>query len=216
MEIILVRHGENLANITKEFSHKKVDYELTEKGILQSRQTSEALRNLKIDRIISSPLKRAIQTAEQISNSIGLTVEIDECFREINVGILEDEKPTKENWDIYSKIVSDWYTGNLETRFPGGESGKELRARFKKGIEKLVNEKTTRVVIVGHAGIFINGIMGFCGLNKPIEFYSENYHNCSISTVKVQKQKTKFEFLLKTWGQINHLSGKAAEFESWK
>ena len=34
--IYLVRHGENTANLTKEFSHRRVDYSLTPKGILQA------------------------------------------------------------------------------------------------------------------------------------------------------------------------------------
>jgi broad specificity phosphatase PhoE len=39
--LYLVRHGENLANITKEFSYRAVDYPLTPKGILQAEQTAE-------------------------------------------------------------------------------------------------------------------------------------------------------------------------------
>lgn len=37
--IYLVRHGENKANLTKEFSYKKVDYPLTPKGVIQAQQT---------------------------------------------------------------------------------------------------------------------------------------------------------------------------------
>ena len=39
--IYLVRHGENTANITKEFSYKLVDYSLTAKGVQQAEQTAE-------------------------------------------------------------------------------------------------------------------------------------------------------------------------------
>jgi broad specificity phosphatase PhoE len=62
----LIRHGENKANITREFSCKTVDYPLTEKGKIQAKQTAEALANLKMDKIVSSPLLRAKQTAEAI------------------------------------------------------------------------------------------------------------------------------------------------------
>ena len=41
--LYLVRHGENVANLTKEFSCCKVDYSLTAKGVLQAQQTAHAL-----------------------------------------------------------------------------------------------------------------------------------------------------------------------------
>ncbi|OHD13167.1 MAG: hypothetical protein A2Z96_00525 [Spirochaetes bacterium GWB1_48_6] len=216
MELLFVRHGENLANLTKEFSYKKVDYDLTEKGFLQAEQTAISLQNTKIDKIISSPLKRAIQTAERISDIAGVKIEINEQLREINVGILENTKPSKENWKIYENVISDWNTGNLDSRFPGGESGKELRARFKKAIESLLEDKFDRVIVVGHAGIFINGIIDICELQKPMEFYSKDYHNCSISKIEVEKIGVDTKFTLTAWGEVGHLTGKAAEFESWR
>ena len=216
MELLFVRHGENLANLTKEFSYKKVDYDLTEKGFLQAEQTAISLQNTKIDKIISSPLKRAIQTAERISDIAGVKIEINEQLREINVGILENTKPSKENWKIYENVISDWNTGNLDSRFPGGESGKELRARFKKAIESLLEDKFDRVIVVGHAGIFINGIIDICELQKPMEFYSKDYHNCSISKIEVEKIGVDTKFTLTAWGDIRHLTGEAAEFESWR
>jgi len=216
LEILLVRHGENLANLTKEFSHKKVDYDLTEKGVLQAMQTAHFLKSVKIDRIVSSPLKRATQTAKFISESIEIEIEIDERFREINVGALEDRKPTEESWRTYTTIVSDWYRGKLESRFPEGESGNELRSRFRNAIVQLTEKEDERVLIVGHAGIFINGIIELCRLTKPIEFYSDNFHNCSISTIKVDKSLDRIDFHIKSWGKVEHLNGKAAEFENWK
>ena len=57
--LYLIRHGENPANITKEFSHRLVDYSLTPKGVLQAQQTGEYFKNKQIDAIYCSPLKRA-------------------------------------------------------------------------------------------------------------------------------------------------------------
>ena len=41
--VFLIRHGENQANLTKEFSYRLVDYPLNAKGILQARQTAEEM-----------------------------------------------------------------------------------------------------------------------------------------------------------------------------
>ncbi len=53
--LYLVRHGENRANITKEFSCRHVDYPLTPKGVLQAQQTAKHLAGEAADLIPGSP-----------------------------------------------------------------------------------------------------------------------------------------------------------------
>ena len=60
MEILLTRHGQTEWNLLKKY---KADIELNEKGIKQAEETRDSLKNEKIDLILCSPLKRAIQTA---------------------------------------------------------------------------------------------------------------------------------------------------------
>ncbi len=62
--IYLVRHGENLANITKEFSYRTVDYPLTSKGALQAEQTAERFIGQGIGAIYASPLLRASDSGD--------------------------------------------------------------------------------------------------------------------------------------------------------
>jgi broad specificity phosphatase PhoE len=61
--LYLVRHGENRANLTKEFSSRLVDYPLTAKGVLQAQQTADYFQQRAgaggIDAVYSSPLKRS-------------------------------------------------------------------------------------------------------------------------------------------------------------
>ena len=107
--IYLVRHGENKANITKEFSYKKVDYPLTTKGILQAQQTADFFKDKAIDEVYASPLRRARETAEIIASTLDLQVTVIENFREVNVGALEGRPPDADNWAIHNRIVADWY-----------------------------------------------------------------------------------------------------------
>lgn len=207
MEILLIRHGENQANLTKEFSCKIVDYPLTVKGKVQAEQTAEALANLKIDKIVSSPLLRAKQTAEAICHRTKSKFEIDEGLREINVGDLELSPPTDKARKYFFEIINEWNSGNLEKRFAGGESGRELIERFHSVIKRYVELPVERVVLVGHAGIFLNGIAHLCVLGNDIEFYAENHHNCSISKVEVSKHSGRYFFELTDWGNTTHLYG---------
>ncbi|MCB0162068.1 MAG: histidine phosphatase family protein, partial [Caldilineaceae bacterium] len=80
----LVRHGENPANLTKEFSYRDVDYSLTPKGVLQAQQTAAYFRNVPVDAVVASPLKRTRETAAIIADALGLPVEVMEDFREVN------------------------------------------------------------------------------------------------------------------------------------
>src|ERR1051326_5463373 len=132
--IYLVRHGENMANITKEFSYKLVDYSLTAKGLLQAQQTADYFAEKHIDGIYSSPLKRALETANIIGQRLGLAVTPMEEFREVNVGSLEGQPPTAENWAAHNKIVEDWYHGHFTSMFPNGENLLMLLDRMKTGL----------------------------------------------------------------------------------
>src|SRR5438045_8885112 len=107
-KLYLVRHGENKANITKEFSYKKVDYSLTPRGVLQAQQTADYFRDKKIEAIYSSPLKRAIETAHIIAKPLGLAVITVENFREVNVGDLEGQVVRRETWQTYLGVMKEW------------------------------------------------------------------------------------------------------------
>src|SRR5512142_223625 len=119
--LYLVRHGENPANLTKEFSYRRVDYGLTPKGSLQAKQTAELFKRQAIHAVYSSPLKRAAETAGIIAGELGLRVEIVEDLREVNVGDLEGQPVTPELWAHHDSIIADWLGGKPETRFPSGE-----------------------------------------------------------------------------------------------
>ena len=91
--IYFVRHGESEANQRGVFTGQKEDSVLTEKGKEQARATAQEIEkeNLKIDKIISSPLKRTKETAEIIAKEIGFDVSkisFDNRVIEYNMGSL--------------------------------------------------------------------------------------------------------------------------------
>jgi broad specificity phosphatase PhoE len=97
--IFLLRHGENHANVTKEFSYKHVDYSLTEKGVLQAQQAGGYISTLGLDAIYASPLKRAHETARIVADACDLPIAgTFEDLREFNVGSLEGQTPTAALW----------------------------------------------------------------------------------------------------------------------
>ena len=154
--LYLVRHGENPANLTKEFSHRLVDYALTEKGRLQARQTAAHLDGKGIDEIYASPLKRAVETAAILGARLGLEPVIVEAFREINVGDLERLPPSAETWARHNRVLEAWLAGRRDTPMPGGEDQHSLWDRVRTALAAILAGKDGRdIVIVGHGGLFL-------------------------------------------------------------
>jgi broad specificity phosphatase PhoE len=211
--IYLVRHGENPANIRHEFSYKAVDYSLTAKGRLQAAQTANFFRNIQIDEVYSSPLKRAFETGSAIAEPHHLTVNILEYFREINIGNLEGRPPTEENWDIHNRIVEDWLAGNVEESFPDGENYLTLLARMRDGLRTVTQGKEGKVIVIaGHGGIFTRTIHDICPTVDMQMIANIENHNCSISELEVQTScDGRVTGIVKSWASIAHLHGEAAQ-----
>lgn len=210
--LYLVRHGENKANITKEFSHKQVDYPLTDKGRLQAQQTADYFLDRGIDEVYSSPLKRALETAEIIAQRLGHDVIVEENFREINVGDLEGRPPTPENWALHDQVLEAWYQGNLEARFPGGEDFLTLRHRLRAGFQRVVDGKTDyNIVVAGHGGLFRATVYDLCTNIDPDKLRDRLLHNCSITEILAGRYDSRLESELVRWGFHEHLHGEAAD-----
>lgn len=213
--LYLVRHGENLANITKEFSYKLVDYSLTPKGVLQAQQTAEFLKTVALDAVYASPLKRARETGEIIAAPHGLPVTLLEDFREVNIGNLEQMPPTEETWRLHDKIAAQWAAGNLEVRFPGGENFLELVERARRGLLTATHERDgQRIVIAAHGGILTALVRSFF-LDESYEVTPADMHNCAITEVELTTSGGEIvRGVMRCWASVTHLSGEAAALVS--
>jgi broad specificity phosphatase PhoE len=213
--LYLVRHGENLANITKEFSYKLVDYPLTPKGVLQAEQTAEFFKSLAIDAVYTSPLKRARETAEIIARPHGLPVTSVEEFREVHVGDLELMPPTEAAWRLHDQVVGEWARGNIEVRFPGGENFRELVERSRRGLLEVTHGRAGQSIIVAaHGGILTGIVRNFCA-NASNDLPLASMHNCAITEIELTTCGHEIVTgSLRCWACITHLSGEAAELVS--
>ncbi|NOK58379.1 MAG: hypothetical protein GFH27_549279n185 [Chloroflexi bacterium AL-W] len=213
--LYFVRHGENLANLTKEFSHKKVDYSLTPKGVLQAQQTAAHFANQPIDASYTSPLKRALETAQIIVQPHNLDTPIVEAFREINVGSLEGQMITKEVWQFYLSIIDDWRNNKPTTMFPDGENLVMLRERMRGAIKDVVTNRINQhIIIVAHDGVITGSVSDFCANAEFVEIDQLENHNCSITRVTVEMDHGVLAGQLEEWTAFAHLSGEAAALVS--
>lgn len=131
--LILVRHGRTSANAAG-LLQGRIDNELDEVGVQQASQIAAALSRTdqRPDRIISSPLMRARQTAQATAELTGLPISIDERWSELDYG----------EWDgipISEVRASDWQRWRANTGFapPGGESLAHLNDRVGAACDEL-------------------------------------------------------------------------------
>lgn len=208
--LFLIRHGENIANLTLEFSHRKVDYDLTNKGMLQAQQTAACLRDQSLQEVYSSPLRRALQTAKVIAAEHSTAVTVLEEFREVNVGDFEGQKPTAALWREHNAIIDAWLRGEYDTRFPGGETSNELLERARRGFQSVLRGKAGRsIAIVAHGGIFSFSLPRLCA-NFDLSLLNGGMGNCSISELYARVVGDQLEMEVLRFADISHLSGDAA------
>jgi 2,3-bisphosphoglycerate-dependent phosphoglycerate mutase len=214
-KLYLVRHGENLANITKEFSYRAVDYPLTPKGVLQAEQTAEYFADKGVDTIYTSPLLRASQTAEIFARRLAVPVHLRETLREINVGSLEGAS-TPENWALYHRISAAWYAGQAEVAFPDGEDLRMVAARFLGCAGEIVAAHPGgSIVVVGHGGVYTACIALLCPEVDLPALLTQPNHNCSITDVEATlTEDGRVQGILREWAACGHLHGVAAEVVS--
>ena len=158
-EIYIVRHGESIANLQHRAAGH-TDTPLSELGIKQAEVTAEALADIHFDRIYSSDLSRAYDTAIPHAKKRGLTVEKRVGLREIFLG--EWEYLSVD--EIVEKYGEEAYYGGWRENFgtyviPGGEGAVKCGKRIYAEIEKICTEhEGERILIVCHGA----AIRTFC------------------------------------------------------
>ena len=162
--LILVRHGESEWNRAGRIQGQ-VNSPLTDLGISQARAISDYLSGIFLNQeleIYSSPLKRAIQTAEIIAKGIdhlSSEVIIEERLNDFNLG----EISGTYGWDKVAEIFPQQAQLRLQDpmRFhpSGGESGAEFEARLRSLMEELMGDDKTKLFVShGIVNKFIRGI----------------------------------------------------------
>jgi probable phosphoglycerate mutase len=210
--LYLLRHGENPANLSKEFSNRQVDHPLTEKGVLQAEQTAEYFAAHGLDAVYSSPLKRAAQTATIIASRLSLDVTIMEAFREIDVGLLEGRPATTADWTFHAQMMHAWFDGQHEAAFPQGENYDDLWARMNDGLLAVTTGRShQKILVVGHGGIMSITLKDLCP-DLDVDWLRETlWDNCAFSEIELIRQDDRLRGQLLSWNQHDHLHGEAAE-----
>jgi broad specificity phosphatase PhoE len=116
---------------------------------MQAERLGYALRDKKIDAIYSSPLQRAMDTAEAIAQYHNIKVNVERNLREIDAGEMEGVTLDHLITD-FSHYLIQFNKGEGTGKLPGGESLQDLRERTWKVVRHILSKHQEMAVIVSH------------------------------------------------------------------
>ena len=145
MKLILVRHGETVWNREQRVQGVS-DIELSERGREQAEILARCLKHETIERIISSPLTRAYQTAQAIGRFHAVDIEVDVDLRELDQGIFEG-LTFQEMRERHASFLNRWSADPVSLVIPEGESLVDLQRRAWSAVERIIKVSKNTLVV---------------------------------------------------------------------
>lgn len=203
--LLLIRHGENEFVKTGKMAGRLPGVHLNERGRKQASELAEALKQVPLKAIYSSPLERAIETAEPIADGRKLEIQLRPDLMDNDIGkwqgrSLKQLSRTKK-WKIVQSAPSRF-------TFPEGESFLQTQTRLASCLDEIVASHKPKdiVAVVFHADPIKLAVAHYLGM--PLDHFQRL--GCDTGSVAVLylsetgahliklNQRPPFEFLLKT------------------
>lgn len=167
--LLLIRHGENDYVKTGKMAGRIPGVHLNEKGQKQAQALGDALKDVPIKAIYSSPLERAMETASPIAESHKLTIMQEPDLMDTNIGKWQGKSwkllALRKEWKIVQNAPSRF-------RFPEGESFPECQTRIVNVLERVIkkhNKPQDIVAVVFHADPIKLAVAHFLGM--PLDHF---------------------------------------------
>lgn len=191
--IVLIRHGRTHLTESKRISGRGgEDPKLSDLGRLDARLVAGALKQIgstgpwsflsPISAIVASPIQRTVDTANIISNELGLSVVLNENIAEISFG----------DWDGHTndEVKAKWpeqfaaWQGSWDVSPPNGESLSEFDARVMTGLYEIVRANQGKTVAVVSHVMPIRGITRKALDGGISAYWAPQISPCSITILR--------------------------------
>jgi|YNPNPStandDraft_1061719.scaffolds.fasta_scaffold03051_10 broad specificity phosphatase PhoE len=187
-ELLLVRHGQSYANIAGRWDGWSDD-ELTPLGRMQSEALARRLVREyggRITALYSSPLNRALQTAQIIGPVLGLCPIVVENLKEINFGELSGitlERMARE----YPALFARWRDkSDMEFRWPGGEKRSDFFRRVARACDAIILKHPDEMVLVVAHGGTLRACLAYLLPDQFAQWWGYNVSNCGLTHVSIE------------------------------
>ena len=192
--ITLLRHAESIGNAAG-LHQGQAEFPLTENGVAQVQALIKRWKRERMifDKIFASPLERARQTAQMLSDGLFTPVEYDEIWMERDIGVLQGLKPEDAYKDHPRPAFIHPYQAIGET----GESQWELYIRAAQGIQRVLDCPPARYLIVSHGGILNLVMYAILGIAPQANFHGPRFRfsNTAFATLTYTPDEHKWAVL---------------------
>jgi len=199
-KLILARHGETAWNVERIF-RGRADVNLDEVGIKQAELLGRYFGNWKLEAIYSSPVKRALDTANIVARYQKIGVHVAEGLIDFDYGEWQSlsEQEVKK---LYPALLNEWHNNPHKVRVPGGESLEDVRMRATEVVNDVVSEYQGSVLLVSHRVVIKVLICSLLGLDNS-HFWDVNLNVGGITIFNYVDRR----FVLTRYNDTSHLKG---------
>ncbi|MFC1911450.1 histidine phosphatase family protein [Chloroflexota bacterium] len=178
-ELILARHGETAWNVEKVF-RGRADVDLDRVGLKQAELLGKYLSNWELEAVYSSPLRRALDTANMVARYQKVAVRVAEGLTDFDYGEWQSV-PEQEVKKLYPALLNEWHSNPHKAKMPSGESLEDVRRRAVELINDILPRHRGNVLLVSHRVVIKVLICDFLGLDNS-HFWNIRHDICGITT----------------------------------
>lgn len=178
MKLYITRHGQTEWNALGKIQGRE-DIPLNAVGKMQAAITRDELSHIPLQRIISSPLQRAVETAVIINEAHKLPIEMDQRIIERGFGDLEGS-------DLQNIDFTNFWRPEKEHLFPLCEKTSLFYQRVYACIEELIQkQEDEHILIVAHGGVSLPFYTYFHGMPEAQDMRKFMLNNCEVACYTV-------------------------------
>ena len=184
--VLLIRHGQTEWNRVERF-RGRADVPLNEVGIKQAEATGKHVaERWRPTAVYSSPLSRAVKTAEAIAKHFDLPVQVHPSLADIDYGDWQGLSPDEVH-ARWADALDNWYNAPQLANIPNGETLADLRERAMKTVHELAaRHEDETIVLLGHTVINRIILLGVLGLSND-RFWRIKQDTCAINVFEMDK-----------------------------
>ena len=184
--ILLIRHGEN-DSLGKYLPGHLAFIHLNEAGKSQAFLVADSLKDIPITSIVSSPLERAVETAEPLAKMLGLTIDIEPGFIEMGTGSWTGKNfPEIKRDPLWDKLRSD----PENYGFPEGESFGKAQQRLWATLQQVVEKQPEHAIVAVFSHSDCIKLLLTSAIDVPLKrYYSFSVDTASLSVLVFRKNR---------------------------
>jgi broad specificity phosphatase PhoE len=198
--IVLVRHGQTEWNRVERF-RGRADIPLNETGLAQAEATARRIASeWQPVAVYSSPLSRAVRTAEAIARCLSLPVQTHRGLADIDYGRWQGLTPDEARAQWPAEVAA-WYHTPSTVSIPGGETLDGVRVRAMDAVNQLAaHHRGKTIILVGHTVVNRAILLGVLGLRSH-RFWHLRQDPCAINAFEAEEG----DFILVSMNDTCHL-----------